>query len=210
MKLKQYLCDIILISYIMKQELLPNTILDSTKDYKSCFEQLTHCDKLNVFSYIRHYIRDISLAEDILQDNLLKVFQSVKAGKYSNDGKFISWVKRIAHNLIIDHFRLVKQMNTISNDNYESDLFNSISFSEDNVEDGMIKREMHTDVRNMISRLPDDQKEVVILKHYTGLSFKEIAVITNVSINTSLGRMRYALLNLRKMMDEKIACPALT
>lgn len=194
----------------MKQELLPNTILDSIKDDKSCLEQLTHRDKLNVFSYIRHYIRDISLAEDILQDTLFKVFQSVKAGKYSDDGKFISWVKRIAHNLIIDHFRLVKQMNTISNDNYESDLFNSTSFAEDNVEDDMIKREMHHDVRNMISRLSVDQKEVVILKHYTGLSYKEIAVITDVSINTALGRMRYALLNLRKMMDEKIACPALT
>jgi len=210
MKLKQYLCDIKIISYILKQELLPNTILDSTKDDKSCFEQLTHRDKLNVSSYIRHYIRDISLAQDILQDTLLKVFQSIKEGKYSENGKFISWVKRIAHNLIIDHFRLVKQMNTISNDNYESDLFNSTSFAEDNVEDDMIKREMHHDVRNMINRLPVDQKEVVILKHYTGLSFKEIAVITDVSINTALGRMRNALLNLRKMMDEKIACPALT
>lgn len=194
----------------MKQELLPDTILDSNKDDKSCLEQLTHRDKLNVSGYIRHYIRDISLAEDILQDTLLKVFQSVKEGKYSDNGKFISWVKRIAHNLIIDHFRLVKQMNTISNDNYESDLFDSTSFAQDNVEDDMIKREMYHDVRNMISRLPVDQKEVVIMKHYTGLSFKEIAVITNVSINTSLGRMRYALLNLRKMMDEKITCPALT
>jgi RNA polymerase sigma-70 factor (ECF subfamily) len=101
-------------------------------------------------------------------------------------------------------------MNTISNDNFESDLFNSTSFTEDNAEDDMIKRETHYDVRNMINRLPDDQKEVVILKHYTGLSYKEIAVITDVSINTALGRMRYALLNLRKMMDEKIACPALT
>jgi RNA polymerase sigma-70 factor (ECF subfamily) len=163
-----------------------------------------------VSSYIRHYIRDISLAQDILQDTLLKVFQSIKEGKYSDNGKFISWVKRISHNLIIDHFRLVKQMNTISNDNYESDLFNSTSFAEDNVEDDMIKREMHHDVRNMINRLPVDQKEVVILKHYTGLSFKEIAVITDVSINTALGRMRNALLNLRKMMDKKIACPALT
>jgi RNA polymerase sigma-70 factor (ECF subfamily) len=194
----------------MKQELLPNTILDSTKDDKACLEQLTHRDKLNISCYIRHYIRDISLVEDILQDTMLKVFQSVKEGKYTDDGKFISWVKRIAHNLIIDHFRQVKQMNTISNDNYESDLFNSTSFAEDNVEDDMIKREMHYDVRNMISRLSVEQKEVVILKHYTGLSFKEIAVITNVSINTALGRMRYALLNLRKMMDEKIACLALT
>jgi RNA polymerase sigma factor (sigma-70 family) len=192
----------------MKQELLPNTVHDSTKDDKLCLGQLTHRDKLNVFSYIRHYIRDINLAEDILQDTLIKVFQSVKAGKYSDNGKFISWVKRIAHNLIIDHFRMAKRMNTLSSDNYESDLFNSKSFAEDNVEDDMIKREIHYDVRNMISRLSEDQKEVVILKHYTGLSFKEIAVVTNVSINTALGRMRYALLNLRKMMEEKKVCMA--
>jgi RNA polymerase sigma factor, sigma-70 family len=127
----------------------------------------------------------------------------VKAGKYSDNGKFISWVMRIAHNLIIDHFRQIKQMNTISNDNYESDLFNLKRFSGDNIEDDLIKREMHQDIRMMITLLPDDQKEVVILKHYTGLSFKEIADITNVSINTALGRMRYALFNLRKMMDEK-------
>jgi RNA polymerase sigma factor (sigma-70 family) len=170
---------------------------------QSCFEKLIHRHKNKVFAYISLYIRDEALAEDIFQDTFLKVIQSVKAGKYSDNGKFISWVMRIAHNLIIDHFRRIKQMNTISNDNYESDIFNSKRFAEESVEDNMIKRQIHHDIRKMISNLPDDQKEVVILRHYAGLSFKEIADITNVSINTALGRMRYALINLRKLMEEK-------
>jgi RNA polymerase sigma factor (sigma-70 family) len=168
-----------------------------------CFEQLIHRHKNKIFAYISLYIRDQALAEDIFQDTLLKVIQSVKAGKYSDNGKFLSWVMRIAHNLIIDHFRRIKQMNTISNDNYESDLFNSKSFAEDNIEDSMIKQQIHKDVRSMISSLPEDQREVVILRHYAGLSFKEIADITDVSINTALGRMRYALINMRKLMEEK-------
>ena len=148
------------------------------------------------------YIRDQALAEDLFQDTFMKVIQSVKAGKYQDNGKFISWVMRIAHNLIIDHFRRIKQMNTISNDDYESDLFNSRKLSEANVEDDMIRRQIQKDVRKMVSMLPDDQREVVILRHYAELSFKEIAETTGVSINTALGRMRYALINMRKIMEE--------
>ncbi len=173
------------------------------KGEQSCFEELIHRHKNKVFAYISLYIRDQALAEDIFQDTFLKVIQSVKAGKYSDNGKFISWVMRIAHNLIIDHFRRIKQMNVISNDNYESDLFNSKRFAEENIEDEMIKRQIQKDIRKMISSLPDDQREVVILRHYAGLSFKEIADITDVSINTALGRMRYALINMRKTMEEK-------
>ena len=173
------------------------------KGEQSCFEQLIHRHKNKVFAYIGLYIRDQALAEDLFQDTFVKVIQSVKAGKYQDNGKFISWVMRIAHNLIIDHFRRVKQMNTVSNDDYESDLFNSKRFAESTVEDDMIKRQIQKDVRKMISQLPDDQREVVILRHYAGLSFKEIADITDVSINTALGRMRYALINMRKLMQEK-------
>ncbi|MGE5406972.1 MAG: RNA polymerase sigma factor [Methanosarcina sp.] len=173
------------------------------KGEQSCFEKLIFRHKNKVYSYISLYIRDQALVEDIFQDTFLKVFQSVKCGKYSDNGKFLSWVMRIAHNLIIDHFRRIKQMNTISNDNYESDIFNSKQFAEDNVEDHMVKKQIHQDVRKMISHLPDDQREVVILRHYAGLSFKEIAEITEVSINTALGRMRYALINMRKLMEEK-------
>jgi RNA polymerase sigma-70 factor (ECF subfamily) len=178
-------------------------IMRFIKGEQSCFEDLIHRHKNKVFAYISLYIRDQALAEDIFQDTFLKVIQSVKSGKYYDNGKFISWVMRIAHNLIIDHFRRIKQMNTVSNDNYESDIFNSRKFAEDNVEDDMIKRQIQKDIRKMITNLPDDQREVVILRHYAGLSFKEIAEITDVSINTALGRMRYALINLRKIMDEK-------
>ncbi len=173
------------------------------KGEESCFEQLIHRHKSKVFAYISLYIRDQALAEDIFQDTFLKVIQSVRAGKYSDNGKFLPWVMRIAHNLVIDNFRRVKQMNTISNDNYESDLFNSAKLSGDNIEDDIIKRQILKDVRAMISSLPEDQREVVILRHYADMSFKEIADLTGVSINTALGRMRYALINMRKIMEEK-------
>jgi len=173
------------------------------KGEQSCFDILIRRHKNKVFAYISLYIRDQALAEDLFQDTFMKVIQSVKAGKYQDNGKFISWVMRIAHNLIIDHFRRMKQMNTVSNDDYESDLFNSKRFAEATIEDDMIKRQILKDVRKMISMLPDDQREVVILRHYAGLSFKEIADITDVSINTALGRMRYALINMRKLMEEK-------
>jgi RNA polymerase sigma-70 factor (ECF subfamily) len=173
------------------------------KGEQSCFEHLIHRHKNKVFAYISLYIHDQALAEDLFQDTFMKVIQSVRAGKYQDNGKFISWVMRIAHNLIIDHFRKMKQMNTVSNDDYESDLFNSKKFSESTVEDDMIKRQIQKDVRKMISHLPEDQREVVILRYYAGLSFKEIADITDVSINTALGRMRYALINMRKLMEEK-------
>lgn len=186
----------------MEQKKSTNPISESGIDDQLCLGHLTVGDKKKLFTYIRRYIRDFALAEDILQDALLKVFHSVKEGKYSDNGKFLCWVMRIAHNLIIDHFRIMKQRNTISTDNYESDLFNLKKYADSNIEEDMIKREMHLDVRNMVNRLHNDQKEVVILKYYAGLSFKEIAEITNVSINTALGRMRYALLNLRKMMEE--------
>lgn len=173
------------------------------KGDQSCFEKLIHRHKNKVFAYISLYIRDQALAEDIFQDTFLKVIQSVKSGKYADNGKFLSWVMRIAHNLIIDHFRRIRQMNTISNDNYESDIFNSKQFADENIEDTIVKKQIHQDIRKMISHLPDDQREVVILRHYAGLSFKEIADITQVSINTALGRMRYALINMRKIMEEK-------
>lgn len=169
---------------------------------QSSIEKLIHTHKNKVFGYISMYIRDQALAEDIFQDTFLKVIQSLKAGRYQENGRFISWVMRIAHNLIIDHFRREKQMNVISNDDYECDIFNSRKFSDANVEDVIVKRQVVKDIRRLIQLLPDDQKEVVILRHYTGLSFKEIAEITNVSINTALGRMRYALINMRKLMED--------
>jgi RNA polymerase sigma-70 factor (ECF subfamily) len=149
------------------------------------------------------YIRDVALAEDIFQETFLKVINSLRSGRYKDNGKFLSWVMRIAHNLIIDHFRKQKQANLISNDNYEGDIFNLKSLADSNIEDNIIYEQIVSDVRLILEELPDDQKEVVVLRHYGGLSFKEIAEQTNVSINTALGRMRYALINMRKIMEEK-------
>ena len=131
------------------------------------------------------------------------MINSLRAGKYRDDGRFLSWVMRIAHNLIIDHFRRERQNKVLSNDNYEGDLFNSKHLSEANIEDNLVHNQIIEDVRKLLNELPDDQKEVVMLRHYAGLSFREIADQTNVSINTALGRMRYALINIRKMMEEK-------
>jgi RNA polymerase sigma factor (sigma-70 family) len=159
--------------------------------------------KSKVYSYINLYIRSRDLADDIFQDTFLKVVQSIRAGRYQDDGKFISWVMRIAHNLIIDHFRHEKQMGIVYNDDYDTDLFNSRRLCDDNVEDIMVRRQVLRDVRSLINGLPEDQREVVIMRHYAGMSFKEIADMTGVSINTALGRMRYALINMRKVMTEK-------
>ncbi len=169
----------------------------------SGIEILIHRHKTKLFTYISMYIRDRSLAEDIFQDTFLKVINSLRAGKYKDNGKFLSWVMRIAHNLIIDHFRKEKQSNLLSNDSYETDLFNSRKLSDSNIEEVIVKDQIESDVRNLLLELPDDQREVVILRHYSGLSFKEIADQTGVSINTALGRMRYALINIRKLMEEK-------
>jgi len=159
--------------------------------------------KSKVYSYINLYIRSRDLADDIFQDTFMKVVQSIRAGRYQDDGRFLSWVMRIAHNLIIDHFRREKQLGIVLNDDYETDLINPRGYIDDNVEDVMLRRQVLRDVRKLISQLPDDQREVVIMRHYAGMSFREIADMTGVSINTALGRMRYALINMRKMMTEK-------
>ena len=166
-------------------------------------EELISRYKDKVYSYILVTVKKHDLAEDIFQDTFIKVIRSLKLGKYTDNGKFISWVMRIAHNLIIDHFRKEKNMNTCSNDDTEIDLFNSPKFSDENIEDVMISGQILSEVRELIKELPDDQKEVVMMRHYMGLSFKEIADQTGVSINTALGRMRYALINLRKIIEEK-------
>ena len=148
-------------------------------------------------------VKNEHLAQDIFQETFIKVVKSLNSGRYQENGKFISWVIRIAHNLIIDHFRKDKQMKTCSNDDYEMDIFNSSRFSDKTVEESLIHSQIMTDVRALVEHLPDEQKEVIVLRHFMGLSFKEIADQTNVSINTALGRMRYALINLRKLVEEK-------
>jgi len=159
--------------------------------------------KKRVFTYILLIVKNHHLAEDIFQDTFIKVIRSLKSGKYTENGKFISWVLRISHNLIIDHFRKEKLLNTTSNDDTNIDLFNSPKYSEENIEDKLVYEQITSDVRLLIEELPDDQRQVIMMRHFQGLSFKEIADLTDVSINTALGRMRYALINLRKMIDKK-------
>jgi RNA polymerase sigma factor (sigma-70 family) len=166
-------------------------------------ELLIRRHRKRVFGYILLLVKNHTVAEDVFQDTFVKVIKSLQDGKYTDNGRFVSWVMRIAHNLIIDHFRREKQNNTFSNDSNDYDLFNSPRFSDKNVEENIVYEQILTEVRNLVETLPDEQKEVVILRHYVGLSFKEIAEQTNVSINTALGRMRYALINIRKIMQEK-------
>lgn len=165
-------------------------------------EELIARHKKRIFTYIMLMVKNEQLAEDIFQDTFIKVILSLKEGRYSDKGKFVSWVARIAHNLIIDHFRKEKNLQTVSNDQSEYDLFNSAKLCDQNIEDTMVNDQIVRDIRRMIDELPEDQREVVLLRHYAGMSFKEIADQTNVSINTALGRMRYALINLRKIMVE--------
>jgi len=166
-------------------------------------EVLINRHKNKVFTYIILIVKNQSLAEDIFQDTFIKVIKSLKEGKYKDNGKFVSWVIRIAHNLTIDHFRKEKQINTYSNEDYEADIFNSRKLSESTIEDIMVESQIIKEVRLLIDELPEDQKQVILLRHYGGLSFREIAEQTDVSINTALGRMRYALINLRKLIEQK-------
>ena len=165
-------------------------------------EILINRHKSKVFSYIMMVVKKRELAEDIFQDTFIKVIKSLHAGKYSEEGRFVSWVMRIAHNLIIDFYRKSKHLKTISDDETEVPLFNSTKFSEKNIEDELVINQVHKDLNIVVEQLPKEQKEVVILRYYKDLSFKEIAEQTNVSINTALGRMRYAIINMRKIMEE--------
>jgi RNA polymerase sigma factor (sigma-70 family) len=169
---------------------------------QSGIEILIRRHKNRVFTYIMLMVKNEHLAEDIFQDTFIKVISSLKAGKYKDNGKFLSWVIRISHNLVIDHFRKEKQMKTVSNEDTVIDLFNNRKLSDKNVEDRIIYDQVCTDIRALVDKLPEDQREVILLRHYGELSFKEIADQTGVSINTALGRMRYALINLRKMIQK--------
>ena len=161
---------------------------------------LRHKDKL--YTSILFLVKDKYLAEDMFQDVFIRTIDTMRSGRYTEEGKFLPWAMRIAHNLCVDHFRKVKRTPTIRNGE-DKDIFEVLNFSEDCAETVMMKRQSHDRVREMLQRLPEDQREVIILRHYADMSFKEIAAITNCSINTALGRMRYGLINLRKLMIQK-------
>ncbi len=165
-------------------------------------ESLIKRHQRKLFSYIMLIVKDKHLAEDVFQDTFIKIINTLRAGAYNEEGKFLPWAMRIAHNLIIDYFRKSKRM-PVKENSEEYDLFETLKVYEDTVEDKMIIGQIHDDVKRLIECLPEEQKEVLKMRHYKEMSFKEIALETNVSINTALGRMRYALINLRKHIQEK-------
>jgi RNA polymerase sigma-70 factor (ECF subfamily) len=173
-----------------------------TGDEKS-LEQIILRHKNRVYGYILMVVKDRQLADDIFQDTFIKVINTLKAGAYKEEGKFLQWVMRIAHNLIIDHFRRAKRIPVIENGRDDFDIFSTIKVLDASVEDRMITDQIHDDVRKLVELLPEEQKEVLKMRHYARMSFKDIAEVTDVSINTALGRMRYALINLRKLIKEK-------
>jgi RNA polymerase sigma-70 factor (ECF subfamily) len=186
------------ISKLNDQELVNRFV----KGEKDCMQELIKRHKDRVYTYILLIVKNAEVADDLFQDTFIKVIQSLKRRKYKDEGRFVSWVLRIAHNLTIDYFRKNKNQNTLSNDQGEYDLLNNAKFSERTVEDNIISDQTTRDVRFLIDKLPKDQKQVVLMRHYGNMSFKEIAEQTGVSINTALGRMRYALINMRKLAEE--------
>jgi RNA polymerase sigma factor (sigma-70 family) len=172
------------------------------KGDEGALETLINRYKSKVFTHVIILVKDRETAEDIFQDTFIKVINTLKCGKYNEEGKFLPWVIRIAHNLAIDYFRKQKKM-PMSRSDEEFDIFGTISLSDQSVEKEMIQDQIFSDVRKLVDMLPEEQRQVVIMRHYQGMSFKEISEVTNVSINTALGRMRYAVLNIRKIVEEK-------
>ena len=179
---------------------LLNTYISGNED---SINVLLDRHRKRILDYIYMMVKNRDVADDIFQETLIKVVRFVQEGRYTENGKFLSWVLRIAHNQVIDYFRQKKQRNNVSEGDAGYDILNNPKFSDHTVEEKLITNQIETDVRKLIDFLPPEQKEVVLMRYYMGLSFKEIAEQTDVSINTALGRMRYALINLRKLIDEK-------
>jgi RNA polymerase sigma factor (sigma-70 family) len=168
---------------------------------ENAFATLVHRYKSKVYTTIYLVVKDTYIAEDLTQDTFIKAIKTLKEGRYNEEGKFLPWILRIAHNLAIDYFRRAKRYpNVVFEDG--SSVFNSLNFAEDSVESAQIKKESYEQLRSLIKMLPQQQREVLVMRHYEDLSFQEIAEATGVSINTALGRMRYALINLRKLMSK--------
>ncbi len=156
-----------------------------------------------VRDYIRMMVKDRDAAEDIFQETFIKAVRVIDEGRYADNGKFLSWVLRIAHNQVIDYFRARRQDRSVNETESGYDVLGSLRFAEGTVEDALVGEQIESDIRALVELLPDEQREVVMMRYFSALSFKEIAEQTGVSINTALGRMRYALINLRRMIKEK-------
>lgn len=168
---------------------------------ENALEEIIARHKDRIYGYIKMMVKSHDLAEDVFQDTFIKAIKTLKAGNYNEEGKFLPWIMRIAHNLIIDHFRRVKRMPTYSGTD-DFDIFDVIKSEDQNIDEKLFWDQVHVDVKKLIDYLPDEQREVLEMRIYQDLSFKEISDLTNVSINTALGRMRYALINLRKIIKE--------
>jgi RNA polymerase sigma factor (sigma-70 family) len=172
------------------------------KGDEKAFEGLVLKHKSKVYTTIYLIVKDSDTAEDLLQDTFIKAVEVLRSGRYNEEGKFLPWILRIAHNMAIDHFRRDKRYPNTEFDD-AANTFNSFKYAEDSVETQTIKKETYEHLRGLIKRLPEQQREVLVMRHYEDMSFQEIAEATGVSINTALGRMRYALINLRKLMTHK-------
>lgn len=187
----------------MKQVLITDAVLVSNyiNGDESALEVLITRHKQKIYSFIYSKVFDRDITEDVFQDTFIKVIRTLKLGKYNEEGKFLPWVMRIAHNLVIDHFRKNNRMPKFDNSN-DFNIFSVLSDSSLNAEKAIIKDQVEEDLRKLINELPEDQKEVLVMRMYNDMSFKEISESTGVSINTALGRMRYALINLRKVIEK--------
>ena len=185
---------------VLSDQLLLNSYLSGDK---GAISQLIERHSRRVREYIRMMVKDGDVADDIFQETFIKAVRVIDQGRYTDNGKFLSWILRIAHNQVIDHFRSLKQQKQVNESDAGYNVLGTLRFAEQTVEDEMVSAQISADVRRLVELLPDEQREVVMLRYYSGLSFKEIAEQTNVSINTALGRMRYALINLRKLIKEK-------
>ncbi len=166
------------------------------------FDVLLERHQQKVFSYIMHIVKNKDVADDIFQETFVKAIMTIKQGRYTEHGKFSGWLTRIAHNLIIDYFRQEKIENAISADEEGSDILNRRDLCEGNIEDSLVTTQIDEDLRRIVMALPDPQREVLVMRFYRNMSFKEIAEATSVSINTALGRMRYAIMNMRRIAAE--------
>ena len=166
------------------------------------FDVLLKRHESKIFSYIYYIVKDEDKANDIFQETFVKAIMTIRQGRYNGNGRFVSWITRIAHNLIIDNYRQEKIENCIESEDENMDIFNRKELSEGTIEDTLVQEQISCDIRRLVEALPDNQREVIEMRYYRDLSFKEIADITNVSINTALGRMRYALLNMRRMAEQ--------
>ena len=188
---------------IMQNEIIHDATLvgNYIKGDERALEILIYRHKHKIYSFIYSKVFDRDVAEDIFQDTFIKVIRTLKRGTYNEEGKFLPWVMRISHNLVIDYFRKNNRLPKFDNTD-EFNIFSVLSDASLNAENSIIKEQVETDVRRLVEELPDDQKEVLLMRIYEDLSFKEISDKTGVSINTALGRMRYALINLRKIIDK--------